>query len=257
MLARWRQWRRRRVLQRESLPDEIWRRAMGDVPMARRYGPADQARLRDLVVLFLHEKRFEGAAGLVLTPAMKTSIALQACIPILNLGLDYYRGWVSIIVYPSTFARRHDGPDELGIVRVRGDRFAGESWERGPVVLSWSETRGWRGPANHAYSVVIHEMAHKLDLLDGAVNGMPALHPGMSAGQWQRDFGAAFDSLRAAVEQEAETSIDPYAAEDPSEFFAVLSEIFFETPRVLRDEYPALYGHLANYYRQDPAALAF
>lgn len=248
-----RNWRRRRRLEREALPPEAWREVLAELPLLRGLSPEEGRRLHDLALLFLHEKQFVPAGGLELTPEMELLIAVQACLPILNLGLDSYGGWVSVIVYPGEFVPRHEYMDEAGVVHVMGDVRIGESWERGPMVLSWADVSV--SGEEDGVNVVIHECAHKLDMLNGGeVNGFPPLHAGMSAQGWSEAFGAAYDDLCARADGDEYTGIDPYATASPGEFFAVASEAFFEIPRVLAEAYPEVYRQLAAFYRQDPVA---
>jgi hypothetical protein len=183
---------------------------------------------------------------------MRVCIAVQACMLILNLGLDYYRGWVEVIVYPDEFVAEYEYMDEHGIVHRVEEPMSGESWLAGPVILSWADTQ-LRGDG-HGYNVVIHEFAHKLDMLNGDANGFPPLHRGMNAAAWARDFGSAYEDLCARVDAGDDTAIDPYASTAPAEFFAVLTEVFFETPDLLDAEYPAVYRQLRQFYRQHPLA---
>jgi MtfA peptidase len=246
------QWRRRRILAKCRIPDQSWKAVSAHLPLLQRLSAQDHARLRELAVLFMHDKTFEGAGGLTITDSMRSSIALQACLPILNLGLKWYRGWISIIVYPGGFVPTHTYTDEAGIVHTIEEPLSGESWLSGPVVLSWPDikTAGQDG-----YNLVIHEFAHKLDMLNGVANGMPPLHRDMDAKAWARDFSQAFEDLRDKLARnETAIPIDPYAAETPAEFFAVLSELFFEAPEVITEQYPAVYRQLCDFYRQDPAA---
>ena len=109
------------------------------------------------------------------------------------------------------------------------------------------------GQADSAgYNVVIHEFAHKLDMLNGEADGIPALHSGLDEDGWIAVFDAAFEDFCRRVDADEETIIDPYASQDHSEFFAVISEVFFLTPQVVASEYPDLYDLLRRYYRQDP-----
>lgn len=209
-------------------------------------------RLRDLASLFLHEKEIEGAVGLTLTDTMRLTIALQACLPILNLGLDWYAGWTSVIVYPAGFIPNREYADDAGIVHRERHALSGESWLRGPVILSWEDVVPEEASVGH--NLVIHEFAHKLDMLDGDANGLPPLHRGMSVKAWADAFSQAYADFRERIDRGEETTIDPYGAEDPGEFFAVLSELFFASPRVIKDIYPAVYQQLSAFYRQDPSA---
>jgi len=221
-------------------------------PFARALSTEERARLRERVILFLHEKSIVGAGGLVVRDGMRMSIAAQACMLILNLDLEYYRGWVEVIVYPDEFVAEYDYVDEDGIAHHVEAPMTGESWLEGPVILSWADAE-LRGE-EPGYNVVIHEFAHKLDMLNGDANGFPPLHPGMDREAWPRAFGAAYDDFCRRVARGEPSAIDAYAAEHPSEFFAVLSEAFFETPAAVRAEYRDVYRQLAAFYRQDPAA---
>ena len=245
-------WRRRRTLQRAMLPDEAWRAAVAGLPVLRGLSEEELERLRELATLFLGRKQVVAAGGFTLDDDTRIRIAAQACLPILNLGLDCYAGWVSVIVYPAGFVPEHEFMDEAGVVHVVRDVTMGESWGHGPVVLSGADAV--RSGAHDGVNVVIHEFAHKLDMLNGAMNGFPPLHRGMSAEQWTQAFGTAYADFCVRVERGTETALDPYGVESPAEFFAVMSEAFFETPHVLLHEYPEVYRQLAAFYRQDPAA---
>jgi Mlc titration factor MtfA (ptsG expression regulator) len=252
MLKALRTWRRRRVLARAAFDEMQWRAVAGQLPFVEVLSDQERARLRDWVVLFLHDKSFSAAAGLTLTEEMQLHIATQACILILGLDPDYYRGWSEIIVYPAQFVPRHQYADEAGVVHETAYPHMGEAWLHGPVVLSWDDVAADDMP--EGTNVVIHEFAHKLDMLNGAVNGFPPLHAGMSRREWAETFRIAYEDFCARVDAQEDTLIDPYASESPGEFFAVLSEVFFELPDVLQDEYPAVYAQLRRFYRQDPAA---
>lgn len=246
-----RKWRRRRVLKRARLDEVQWRRALERAAVARHLAADELARLRELVIVFLAEKTIEAAEGVLLDEDMRLVIAIQACVPILNLGLDYYSGWYSVIVYPGQFRPRHEVVDDAEVVHVDEEWKAGESWQNGPVILSWEDVQA--SGRGDGFNVVIHEFAHKLDMLDGGVNGAPPLHTGMDRARWAAVFSEAYDDLCRRVDADTETAIDPYGSESPEEFFAVVSEAFFETPQALRDAYPFVYEQLSLFYRQDPA----
>ncbi len=241
------EWKRKRVLARHRIDDALWEAALARYPFLRL--GADEAKLRRCALLFLAEKDLVGAHGLAVTDAMRVSIAAQACLPILELGLDWYGGWNGVVVYPGDFRVRRAEMDEHGVMHEWDDELAGEAMPGGPVVLSWDAA------ANDPYvNVVIHEFAHKLDMLNGEANGVPPLHPGMSRLAWQEALDSAYRGFCDAVERERDTWLDPYAAEHPSEFFAVISEAFFEDGPETRRRYPDFYEQLALFYRQDPAA---
>lgn len=248
----YKEWRRRRILKRIRIPEDTWHEALSHLPLLRELSNEELVRLRALATLFLHEKVIEGAVGLSLTDAMRLTIALQACLPILNLGLNWYAGWTSVIVYPAGFIPNREYTDEAGIVHAERHALSGESWLRGPVILSWEDVVP--ADASVGYNLVIHEFAHKLDMLDGVANGLPPLHRGMSVSAWAEAFSQAYADFRGRVDRDEETTIDPYGAEDPDEFFAVLSELFFASPSVIKKTYPAVYRQLSAFYRQDPSA---
>ncbi len=252
MVWSFRKWRRRRIQQRDTLPEPAWRATVASLPLLGGLSDDELNRLRELVILFLHEKELVAAGGAALSGDMRLKIAAQACLPILNLGLDYYAGWVSVIVYPDEFVPEYEFMDEYGIMHQVREPMIGESWERGPVILSGADVE--RSGESDGVNVVIHEFAHKLDMLNGAPDGFPPLHREMDRAAWTQAFSGAFDDFGAKVESGAETVIDPYAAESPAEFFAVMSEAFFEVPHTLLREYAGVYWQLAAFYRQDPAS---
>jgi Mlc titration factor MtfA (ptsG expression regulator) len=243
-----RNWRRRRILRRHRIPADLWQSVIAGVEAAAHLSAADRGRLRDTASLFLYEKFMEAARGMVLTETVRARIACEAAIPILNLDLDYYHAFYSVIVYRDPFLVRDAWRDEAGVVHTGEEARAGEAWLRGPVVISWEDVIS-RG---HGYNVIIHEMAHKLDMLDGSANGRPPLHRGMDQARWTAAFSEAFAAHTADVEAGRHTDIDAYAATNPAEFFAVASEVFFEAPRLLGSVWPAVYDQLALYYRQRP-----
>ena len=237
------------------LPQALWQEALASLPFLAALSEHEQVRLRALTEAFLAEKKFSAAGGLELTDAIGVSIAVQGCLPILNLGLDYYGGWLGIVVYPDEFVIPRSVEDEFGVVHEYQERASGEAWHGGPLLISWRDAQ----MAGDGYNVVIHEFAHKLDMLNGGADGMPPLPPEIARADWQRILGASHDDFCTRVDEVHPDGLDdlpfdPYGAENTGEFFAVMSEAFFETPEILRAEYPDLYRNLATFYRQDPAA---
>ncbi|SDI59090.1 zinc-dependent peptidase [Propionivibrio dicarboxylicus] len=234
------------------LPDALWQQTVSTLPFLDRLDADAKQGLRRLTEAFLAEKEFTCAGGLQLTDAMCVSIAAQGCLPILNLGLGYYRDWVGIIVYPDEFVIPRTLEDEFGVVHEYDEVASGEAWEGGPLLISWSDAQ----MAGDGYNVVIHEFAHKLDMLNGEVDGIPPLPAGMSTQVWETILLAAYEDFCMEVDiaeaNDEETVLDPYAAENPGEFFAVMSETFFETPERLLEAYPALYEQFTRFYRQTP-----
>ena len=237
-----------------SLDDDLWQRALRRPAWTRALDEAARLRLRGLTERFLGDKAVSAAGGFTLTDDRRVLIAMLCCQPVLNLGFEWLRGWHEVIVYPGQFrVRRHDYDEDTGVLAEWDDDLAGEAWDRGPVILSWADVRADLDTPEPGYHVVAHEIAHKLDALDGAIDGMPPL-PASLHGAWARDFQSAYDELRAEVDAGKETAIDPYAAEAPDEFFAVCSEYWFTAPDVLRAAYPAVAARLEAFY--GPTALA-
>ncbi len=237
------------------MSDALWRRALATCRYASRLPSAERTRLRELTALFLALKRFVPAADLALTPFMRVVIALKACVPILRLGMDYYNDWRGIVLYPGDFRVREAYTDENGVVHEGLSDLCGQSLEQGPMVLSWETIEEELHGAPGQWDLVIHECAHKLDALNGIPDGFPPLHAGMDALAWTRAFRAAYRRLQKAIENGDATRIDPYAATDPAEFFACMSEAFFTAPRLVREDFPEVYRQLVAFYRQDPYAL--
>lgn len=251
---------------------------MKSLPFAARLDSDESSRLRVLAAQLLADKQMSGAADLELTAAMQVNIALQACLPVLNLGLDWYRGWKSIVVYPSEFLVPRSVTDEDGIVHEYVEPIAGEAWDGGPLLLSWEDAQQSATGAGAAYSVVIHEFVHKIDLLNGDADGVPpfsAAHKSLSLDRWSAVLHESFNRFTAEIElvdaelpddvdpesdavdrHYAHLPIDPYGAHDEAEFFAVSSEAFFVKPGRLHQAFPDWYALLAQFFLQDPLAAA-
>ncbi|OVZ62148.1 hypothetical protein CDO44_04660 [Pigmentiphaga sp. NML080357] len=251
---------------------ELWTQTLASHAFLARLTADERDALRARVAWFLASKAMTGAAGQVLTDPIRLSIAVQACLPILNLDPGLYEGWSEIIVYPGGFLIPRTDVDEDGVVHEYVEEAAGEAWDGGPVVLSWEDA----GPGEdrpQGFNVVIHEFAHKLDLQHGEADGMPSLHahPDIKPRLWRSVLERSFDALLAQLEaieaaippdvdpesEEADPwyarlPLDPYAATDEAEFFAVSSEAFFVHPAPLLQAMPEWYALLARYYRQDP-----
>ena len=234
-----------------TLDEQAWAAVLA-APVFGGLAVEERARLRELALRLLADKTFSGGGDLEMDDAMATVIVAFAALPIMNLGADWYDDWREIVVYPGEYVYDGEQMDAAGIVHRVHHVRAGEAMRGGPMVLSWQDVeRSGRGTG---FNVVIHEFAHKLDMNNGHANGRPPLHRGMDPEAWAHDFQHAYDYLCRRVEGGGGTSINPYAASDPAEFFAVLSEYFFEAPDLLRREYPAVYGQLVLFYRQDPLA---
>jgi len=128
------------------------------------------------------------------------------------------------------------------------DDLIGEAWEHGPVILSWADVATDLAQPFDGFNVVAHEIAHKLDMLDGAMNGVPRLPRDIPRREWIATLQSAYDGLVRAVERGRETFIDPYAAESADEYFAVVSELHFSDRAGLARAAPAVAAMLARFY---------
>jgi MtfA peptidase len=265
--------RKARSLVKKNVPlidEQLWKKATSQYRFVQNLSAEENRRLRLIASDFLAHKTITGASGFIVSDLMRAQIAAQACILVLELGVQNFDGWSEVVVYPGQFVPEREVIDENGVVHTTRDPLAGEAWLHGPVVLSYddvaragesrSSAAGWT-----THNVVIHEFAHKLDMLNGEPNGFPPLHRGMNKETWRRAFMEAYLEFCEAVDRadarehyddgEALNAlpIDPYGSESPAEFFAVISESFFETPATVLEAFPAVYAQLKLFYRQDPA----
>jgi len=256
LLDRFFRWREQRQLRNARIPVALWQRVVDDALSHFHLNEHELHQLRELASLFLLRKTISGAGGIEVDDYMRAVIASQACLLILNLDLDYFNGWVEVIVYPDAFIVNREERDENGIIHNKRSVLGGEAWGRGPLILSWKDAR----PDAHIHgnmndrgsNVILHEFAHKLDMLDGSADGTPPLHPDMELRTWIDTFTETYNRLREQIRNFHRTDINPYAAENPAEFFAVISEEFFEAPEKLHHNHADVYQQLRLFYRQDP-----
>ncbi|WP_050602140.1 zinc-dependent peptidase [Ruegeria sp. 6PALISEP08] len=246
----WSKQQARRALLAAPLTDQQRHLIDAQVPILRKLPQDLRAKLEGKINLFLDQVEFIGCDGLDVTEDMQMSIAAQACLLVVNTDL-WYDNLTTILIYPSAFKSRqsrHSGyvVTEKEIVRT------GESWNRGPVILSWAHSQ--RGAMNDhdGQNVVFHEFAHQIDDLTGSANGVPVLSGNQSFSEWEAAFLTAYDAHVQAVEMGRPTVIDPYGAEGHEEFFAVSVEVFFERPKALRTSDPEVYEQLSKLFHLDP-----
>jgi len=242
----------RRILRHHPIPHHIWRGITRKIAVLQGLDTVQMAHLRELTTWFLHSKAIYGVQGLEVTPVMRMAVAAQACLLILNLERDCFDNWVEVILYPGAFRVEHEQTDAIGLVHHDANVLSGESWLRGPVILSWDDVERDIYHPNPGRNVVLHEFAHKLDGLNGVANGLPPLRHGMSRKRWAEDFSAAYDALCLQVTEGKSACINPYAATSPAEFFAVACEYFFTAPDLLKDCYPGVHRQLELFYRHAP-----
>lgn len=265
-----------RLFHHPQIPQALWEDRLRRLPFLHYLTPDDKVRLKTLSESLLASKSMTGAGEFILTDEVAVDIAMQACLPVLNLSLELYEDMPGIVVYPDAFIVPYREIDEAGVVHEGRETLAGEAiTEGGVVVLSWADVSA---PAGPEHNVVIHEFAHVIDLADGGANGHPPFlrqfHAGLNAAEWQQIFSDAYTDLCQRVDRmeeqlpphfdphgpvsaaihnmAANLPLDPYASQDPAEFFAVASEAFFVRPEPLEKAYPDMYKVLSAYYRQNP-----
>lgn len=246
----------RRLALRKSPPsridDDSWSRLFASARLLRGLDADQRVGLHALCERFLAEKNLSAAGGFALNPPRALALAALSCLPVLNLGFEYLGGWRDLIVYPGRFrVRRHDYDEDSGVLDLWDEDLAGEAWEHGPVVLSWADVRADLRRPQAGFNVVAHEIAHKIDLLDGVLDGTPPL-PTAARVDWIRVCQSAFDYLRAEIEAGRETPIDDYAATSEGEFFAVVSEYHYSAPTLLATVFPAVAAQLVRFYGASP-----
>lgn len=235
------------------IPDALWQSTATALPWVQALPAARQATLATLAARFLHEKTITPVDGLTLDDHQRCMLAALCCLPLLEFGAEGLHGWSQLIVYPDAFRVNRSHVDAAGVMHEWNDELIGEAWDAGPVILSWADIAADCADPRAGYCVAVHEIAHKLDVLDGVLDGTPAL-PREWQREWARDFQAAYDAFCAEVDAGRETTIDPYAAEGPDEFFAVLSEYHFSDPATLRAAMPSVDAHLQRFYGPSPFA---
>ncbi|HOE33157.1 MAG TPA: zinc-dependent peptidase [Smithella sp.] len=249
--------RRRSKLTAAPFPDaweDILERNMGHYRLLH---DAERAHLRSLIQVFIAEKHWEGAGGLVLNDEIRVTIAAHACLLLLRLSHNYYRNVETVIVYPSTLVapRRKPGFFEVSLEPLEENYpIVGEAFQQGPVIIVWDAALQGGRQSESGHNVVYHEFAHKLDMLDGAADGTPPLKDRAKYRDWIKTFSHEYLRLRRDTEKGRQTFLDAYGATNEAEFFAVATEHFFEQPLIMEKNAPELYRRLREYYGQDPAS---
>ncbi|WP_374380485.1 zinc-dependent peptidase [Thermomonas sp.] len=235
---------------RNTAPDldpALRRQAAAGLPWLRTLDPARDQRLQALVAAFLAGKAITPLRGLRLNDVQRLRLAMLCCLPLLEFGREGLHGWRELLVYPDAFRVQRSHQDAHGVLHEWDDDLIGEAWEHGPVILSWADVRADIAAPRDGFCVVAHEIAHKLDALDGAMDGTPPLPRDWQL-QWASDFQRAYDALCARVDAGDDSPIDDYATESPEEFFAVCTEYHFSDPARLRDAMPEVAAHLQRFY---------
>ena len=247
--------RRRAKVLAAPFPDQ-WRvRLELDVALWGAVPSALKPRLMDDTRLFMAERDWEPCGGVRLDDAMRAVIAAQACVLTLGRSVEAFGHVRSILVYPTRYRAPDVWEDEAGVVTEEVDELEGEAWERGLVVLSWQDVAA-DARALNGRNLVLHEMAHQIDLVDVLDAGVSGFGEGREEAARRHDefldlYEAFSDNVDAGRRVKG---LDPYGAEDEAEFFAVATESFFERGAFLQTHHPELYEILAWYYNQDPAS---
>ena len=256
-MLHWFRERRRRKLLAAPFPADWEAHILRNVAHYRWLDAGERKHLRDLVRIFVAEKRWEGCGGLALSEEMQVTIAAQACLLVLGLPHEFYRNVQSILVYPSTVVVPEQplGAFEVPLKPVGASLpILGQAQLRGPVILVWDAVKRTGRHPESGHNVVYHEFAHKLDMLDGRPDGTPPLHGRSEYQRWVRVFSREYLALREQAERGRHSLLNAYGATNEAEFFAVTTEQFFDQPLALRSQHSELYEVLQAFYRQDPAA---
>ncbi|WP_295999032.1 zinc-dependent peptidase [Rugamonas sp.] len=244
-------WSLRRALKRPLPPASVLV-LQRNIPVYRRMSAELQQQLQQLVLQFLHQKKFVGCAGLVVDDEMAVTIAGQACMLLLNRYTKVYPSLHTILLYPSAFVAQRPEVGAGGVLTPRRQTMLGESWSDGRVVLSWDDVQRGAEDWSDGHNVVLHEFAHQLDSESGASNGAPYLGNTASYRSWATVLSRDFASLRFSAIHRQQSVMDHYGATNPAEFFAVATETFFEKPYQMAEFHAELYAEFQKYYRVDP-----
>ena len=244
---------RERILRRRSIPPALWAQTLADHPFLSWREVSDVLRLRELATLFLATKEFTGARGFELDDTKAVAIAAQACLPVLNIGLEAYDGFKGIVVHADAVVAPREIMDDDGVVHQYEEELAGEAMPGGPVMLAWSDVRAGSEHAQDGYNVVIHEFAHVLDMQGGAARRVPPLASPQARQNWDRTLSEEYRLFCAQLQLGVDGVLDPYAAQSSEEFFAVAAEAYFVSPRALSAQRARLYALLRTLFMQDPA----
>jgi Mlc titration factor MtfA (ptsG expression regulator) len=246
---------RRKRIKNKPCRDDWLKIIEANVPYYNSMPPDDKIELQQHILIFLSEKCFEGCGRLEITDEIKVTIAAYACILLLHRKTDYYPRLRSILVYPKTFVAPHKSYLPGGIIAEGDIPLRGQSWHKGPVILSWDDVRHSYADAHDGQNVVFHEFAHQIDSTGGESDSSEVLKRRSSFIAWARVLQKDFEKHKKAVSKNLPTLLSKYAATNEAEFFAVATEFFFEKPHQLKKAHTELYNELKRFYNQDPAAI--
>lgn len=223
------------------------------MPLYQRLPNTLRLQLDGHIQVFLKEKHFVGADGFEVSDGMRLIIAANACLLLLNRHSDYFTNVKTIVLYPSAYRVRQQSQLNGLSSEVEQTRL-GESWPWGTIVLSWSDSLAGSANEQDGHNVILHEFAHQLDQQNGGATGTPKLNDQTMYQQWNQVFSKEYHQLKSQLWQHRNSAIDSYGATNEAEFFAVVTESFFEKPLELRQRHAALYEILYRYYQVDPVS---
>lgn len=237
-----------------AIPDVLWQATLLNYPFLAQLPEVQRTQLRVLSGRFLAQKEFHGAQGMLITDAIAVAIAAQACLPVRQLGLDWYDDFVGIVVHPGQMLARREQTDEAGVVHRYSELLAGEAMEGGPVTLSWQDVAQAGASASKGYNVVIHEFIHKIDMRDGTPDGCPPLPSRAARTLWHDTMQAAYDGFREQITIADRFGgeppwLDPYGATSPAEFFAVACEAYFVNRPRFTEDFAPLTALFDNFFK--------
>ncbi len=245
---RWQKWR----LDTQPFPASWQAILTTNIAIYRKLPTALKTQLHQHIKLFLRDKVFYGCNGLQITDEMRVTIAGEACLLLLNRTTNDYYQLHHILIYPTSFIPQRVQKNESGVVSANHSILLGESWNQGKVILSWQDVINGATGSSTGHNVVLHEFAHQLDQESGSANGAPLLGSQSSYQRWARVLSKEFEQLQRHSRQGFNDVIDQYGATNPAEFFAVVTETFFERPKQLRKKHPELFDELQRFYAVNP-----
>lgn len=217
------------------------------VPIFSQLLPAYRQRLIETTQVLRHELSFEGCDGLAITSEMKLTVCGNVSLMLLGVEDYFFEGVTSVLLYPQSFRRRYAGQ-----LVNREVTNAGEAWQNGPIILSWADCIAGSPLRRDGRNVIIHEFAHHLDSIDGEMGGSIQMPTSDSEREWRETAARELAALRQDLEAGRSTVLDAYGSSNEAEFFAVLSEAFFEDSAALQQSHGQLYQLLSVYYQTDP-----
>ena len=259
MIFKWLKQRRRAKILDTPFP-ESWDQVIREnVLHVRHLTPGHQDKLRRLVRIFVAEKNWEGCGGLILTDEIKVTIAAQACLLVVGMDEDWlFEHVLSILVYATGYVAPTSHASGTGMVIDAGQPRLGEAWWQGPVILSWTDSLAGGRRESPGRNLVLHEFAHQLDMMNGRIcDGTPPLKTREQHERWVSVLGPLFDQLVDDCRNGRRGLMDCYGAKNPAEFFAVITEKFFEHPVALWHQQEDAYLVLRDFYGLDPAKWHF